>query len=207
VRLFEALLWEPGAGFFLLEHHLRRLERSAAAFGYPADGDALRKELARFAETLPARPRKVRLELSADGALFLEHVDVKPSSLVRAALAREPVDSADPFLRHKTSRRKVYERALSARPGFADVVLWNERGELTDTCAGNVVLELDGRKLTPAASSGLLPGTFRDFLLERGEIAEAVLPVEALARASRLWFVNSVRRWCELQVAEGGTSS
>jgi para-aminobenzoate synthetase/4-amino-4-deoxychorismate lyase len=207
VRLFEALLWEPGAGYFLLEHHLRRLERSAAHFGYPADTHAVRKELARLAESLPDRPRKVRLELSADGALFLEHVDLKPSAPVRAALARDPVDGADPFLRHKTSRREVYERALAARPGFADVVLWNERGELTETCAGNVVLDLDGRKLTPAASSGLLPGTFRDFLLERGEIAEAVLPVEALARASRLWFVNSVRRWCELQVAEGGTSS
>jgi para-aminobenzoate synthetase/4-amino-4-deoxychorismate lyase len=68
------------------------------------------------------------------------------------------------------------------------------------------VLALAGRRLTPAAASGLLPGTFRELLLERGEIAEAVLPVEALARASRLWFVNSVRRWCELQVV-GGTSS
>jgi para-aminobenzoate synthetase/4-amino-4-deoxychorismate lyase len=206
VRLYEALLWEPGSGYFLLDQHLRRLARSAAHFRYPADAEALRKELERFAESLPAWPRKVRLELSGDGALFLEHVDVKPSTLVRAAVAREPVDSGDPYLRHKTSRREVYERALAARPGFADVVLWNERGELTDTCAGNVVLELERRRLTPSASSGLLPGTFRELLLERGEIAEAVLPVEALARASRLWFVNSVRRWCELQVA-GGTSS
>jgi branched-subunit amino acid aminotransferase/4-amino-4-deoxychorismate lyase len=201
MRLFEALLWEPGAGYFLLEHHLRRLARSAAHFGHPADADGIRKELLRFAETLPAgQPRKVRLELSAAGTLFLEHVDVKPSALVRAALARDPVDSADELLRHKTSRRETYERALAARPGFADVLLWNERRELTDTCAGNVVLELDGRRLTPAASSGLLPGTFRELLLQRGEIEEAVLPVDALERATRLWFVNSVRRWCDLEI-------
>jgi para-aminobenzoate synthetase/4-amino-4-deoxychorismate lyase len=200
LRLFEALLWEPGSGYFLLEHHLRRLAGSAAHFRYPADSASIRKELERFAEALPAQPRKVRLELAADGALFLEHVDVKPSAPVRAALAAEPVDSANELLRHKTSRREVYERALAAHPDRADVVLWNERRELTDTCAGNVVLELDGRKLTPAVASGLLPGTVRAFLLGRGEIEEAVLPVDALARATRLWFVNSVRRWCDLEI-------
>ena len=145
-------------------------------------------------------PRKVRLELSADGGLFLEDVAVKPSAPIRAALAAEPVDSADEFLRHKTSRRGVYERALAARPRAQDVLLWNERGELTDTCAGNLVLELDGRSLTPRADCGLLPGTFRAELLERGEIEEAVLPVKELERATAVRFINSVRRWCDLVV-------
>ena len=63
------------------------------------------------------------------------------------------------------------------------------------------MLELDGRKLTPHAECGLLPGTFRAELLERGEIAEEVLPVKALERASRVFFVNSVRRWCDLVLA------
>jgi len=208
VKLFEALLWEPGEGYFLLDRHLARLARSAAHFGYRADAGAVGKALDRFAESLPARPRKVRLELAVDGALFLEHVDVKRSTPVRAALAREPVDSGDELLRHKTSRREVYARALAGRPGFDDVVLWNERGELTETSAANLVLELDGRRVTPPVSCGLLPGTFREELLARGEIEEAVLPIAALARAPRAWLVNSVRRWCELQVeADGGTSS
>lgn len=208
MKLFEALLWEPGAGYFLLDRHLARLARSAAHFGHRADVDAVRQELERFAESLPAWPRKVRLELAIDGALFLEHVAVKPSTPVRPALAREPVDSGDELLRHKTSRREVYARALEGRPGFDDVLLWNERGELTETSAANLVLELDGRRVTPPVSSGLLPGTFREELLARGEIEEAVLPIAALARAPRAWLVNSVRRWCELQVeADGGTSS
>jgi para-aminobenzoate synthetase/4-amino-4-deoxychorismate lyase len=197
-RIYEALLWEPGAGYFLLERHLRRLGRSTAHFGFAVHADAARKALLEFAETLPDEPRKVRLEASRDGSLFVEHVDVKPSSPVRVALAGEPVDSQDEFLRHKTSRREVYERALAARPDVQDVLLWNERGELTDTCAANVVLEFGGRRLTPLAASGLLPGTFREHLLERGEIEEALLPRDDLARATGLWLVNSVRRWCEL---------
>ena len=199
-ELYEALLWEPGKGYFLLERHLARLAGSAAHFGFRLDQTYVRAELAEFGAGLAA-PRKVRLELSEDGGLFLEDVDVKPSAPIRAELAAEPVDSADEFLRHKTSRRGVYERALAARPRAQDVLLWNERGELTDTCAGNVVLELDGRKLTPHAACGLLPGTFRAELLARGEIAEEVLPVKALERASRVLFVNSVRRWCDLVVA------
>lgn len=198
-ELYEALLWEPGSGYFLLERHLARLAASAAHFGFRLDLPYVRAELTEFGAEL-AVPRKVRLELSADEGLFIEDVDVKPSAPIRAALAAEPVDSADEFLRHKTSRRNVYERALAARPRAQDVLLWNERGELTDTCAGNLVLELDGRKLTPQVSCGLLPGTFRAELLERGEIAEAVLPVKALERATAVRFINSVRRWCDLIV-------
>jgi para-aminobenzoate synthetase/4-amino-4-deoxychorismate lyase len=202
LELYEALLWEPAAGYFLLDRHLRRLVASASHFGFVCDPAAVRRRLALFAEGLPREPRKVRLELARDGSPFLEHVDLKPSTLVSVPLSREPVDSRDEFLRHKTSRRGVYDAALRARPGASDVLLWNERGELTDTCAGNLVLELDGRRVTPRADSGLLPGTFRAELLERGEIEEAVVPVKALERAARLFFVNSVRRWCPLEVVE-----
>ncbi len=199
--LFEALLWEPGRGYFLLERHLLRLERSAAHFRFRVDMGLVQIRLAEHATRLRDRPRKVRLEVSADGAIFLEDVDVKPSTAVRVALAAEPVDSGDEFLRHKTSRRAVYERALAARPRVQDVVLWNERGELTETCSANLVLELDGRRLTPPVASGLLPGTFRSQLLEDGAIEEAVLPVDALARASGRYLINSVRRFCELDLA------
>jgi para-aminobenzoate synthetase/4-amino-4-deoxychorismate lyase len=197
-RIYEALLWEPGAGYFLLDRHLRRFGASVAHFGFDVGADAARKALLEYAPSLPDRPRKVRLEASRAGSLYLEHVEVKPSSPVRVALAAEPVDGRDEFLRHKTSRRGVYERALAARPDVQDVLLWNERGELTETCAANVVVELDGRRVTPPDACGLLPGTFREHLLERGEIGEALLTRDDLVRATGLWLVNSVRRWCEL---------
>ena len=199
--LFEALLWEPPSGYFLLQRHLLRLERSAAHFRFRIDPGIVQIRLAEFATLLPAEPRKVRLEVSAHGAITLEDVDVKTSSAVRVALAAEPVDSGDEFLRHKTSRRGVYERALAARPAAQDVLLWNERRELTETCSANLVLELDGRRLTPPVESGLLPGTFRCQLLEEGTIEEAILPVDALARATGVFLVNSVRRWCEIRLS------
>lgn len=200
--LYEAILWEPANGYSLLDRHMLRLERSAAHFRFSLSVDSVRKRLLVFATDLPDRPRKVRLVVSADGAIALEHEDVKPSIPVRVALAEAPVDSSDEFLRHKTSRRDVYERALADHPDAQDVLLWNERRELTETCSANVVLEIDGRRLTPGLSSGLLAGTFRAHLLERGEIEEEILPLEAIERATRLFLINSVRRWCELRLVD-----
>ena len=199
--LLEAVLFEPASGYFLLERHLERLTCSAAHFGFRCAADGVRARLAELAAGLPDEPRKVRLELSADGELFLEHVAVKPSLTVRAALAAEPVDSSDELLRHKTSRRGVYERALASRRAATDdVLLWNERGELTETSSANLVVELGSRRLTPPVESGLLPGTFRAELLERGEIEEAVVRLADLPRAERVWLVNSVRRWVPIEL-------
>ena len=46
---------------------------------------------------------------------------------------------------------------------------------------------------TPPLACGLLPGVLRAELLARGEIAERVVRVDELPRASRLWFINGVR--------------
>ena len=195
--LYEALLWEPSGGFFLLDRHLDRLAASARYFNYPVDIGATRAQLLDYAADLGDRPRKVRLEASAEGEVVLEDEDVKPSTPVQIALASQPIDSSDTFLCHKTSRREVYDQALARHPGAQDVLLWNERRELTETCNANVVLDLDGQRVTPALASGLLPGTYRAHLLEIGEIEERVLPLDWLWRASGLFLINSVRRWSE----------
>ena len=199
--IYEALLWEPSSGYFLLDGHLRRLQQSAAHFGFPYDPGATRAQLLEYARRLPGQSRKVRLELAPHGAIALEHVEVKPSTPVLTALSAEPIDSRDEFLRHKTSRRAVYDRALSAHPEAQDVLLWNERQELTETCHANVVLEIKGRKLTPPVSSGLLPGVFRAHLLSSGEIEEAILPLDAIKEAEAMFLINSVRKWCGLRLA------
>ena len=121
------------------------------------------------------------------------------------AEAAEPIDGDEVLLRHKTTRRGIYERALErARrdvPKAEDVILWNRLGELTETTIANLVLELDGEWLTPALACGLLPGTFRAELLARGVVREARLPRSALARASRIAVVSSVRGWVPARLA------
>lgn len=198
--IYEALLWEPREGYFLLDYHLRRLERSAAHFRFPLDIGAARKKLLDYAKRLPDHPRKVRLDLAVTGGIALRDADVKPRTPIAVALSGEAVRSSDEFLHHKTTCRERFDRALLAHPQAQDVLLWNEQGEITETCHGNVVLEMEGRRLTPPLSSGLLPGTFRACLLDRGEIQEQILPVGSIEAASAIFLINSVRRWCEIRL-------
>ena len=78
-----------------------------------------------------------------------------------------------------------------------DVILWNERGEVTEATIANVVAEIDGVRYTPPLSCGLLGGTFRGELLGSGQIRERVLIRADVSGASRLWLINSVREWVD----------
>lgn len=197
-ELVETLLYEEGA-YFLLERHLERLSQSAAYWGFCYAADRVRARLQDAAHELEGRCR-VRLRLSRAGAVRLQHEALAPARRLRVALAHAAVDSADPLLYHKTTHRALYDQRLAARPDCADVVLYNERGELTECCIGNLVLERDGVRYTPPVESGLLAGTFRAELLAQGQLRARPLPVGELARADALYIINSVRRWVELEL-------
>ncbi len=47
--------------------------------------------------------------------------------------------------------------------------------------------------VTPPVSSGLLPGVYRDHLLETGKVKEQVVTVSDLGKCSRILLANSVR--------------
>jgi para-aminobenzoate synthetase/4-amino-4-deoxychorismate lyase len=75
------------------------------------------------------------------------------------------------------------------------VLYCNERDEVTEGTIHNLVVEKDGRLVTPPVACGVLPGTLRQELLERGVLVEKVVSREALLAARRLWLINSVRGW------------
>jgi para-aminobenzoate synthetase/4-amino-4-deoxychorismate lyase len=108
-------------------------------------------------------------------------------------LADAPVDASNPFLYHKTTNREVYERALAGRPGFDDVLLFNEHGEVTESTIANVVLLLAGELVTPPVRCGLLPGTLRGQLVDEHRIRERVITVQDVVAAEARYLVNSVR--------------
>lgn len=203
-QLLESLLWLPGEGYFLLQRHLERMQRSAQQLGFSFDYAQLTAQLQRYAAALQL-PRKVRLLLDAEGRCVFNDEAVQPSVPVRAALAPTFVRSDELSLQHKCTARAPYDAALAAvqQLGVQDVLLWNERNELTETASANLVLFIAGQAYTPAVSSGLLAGTYRDYLLQAGVLQERVLRVSDLARADSLWLINSVRRWCSIECING----
>ncbi len=207
-ELFETILYEPTEGFFLLERHLERLEHSARYFRFRFDRDAALRCLALWSRHSDAKPSegryRVRLTLSRHGRLAVTHgpAPPAPSAAPLVAIAADSVDSADPFLYHKTTRREIYERAARSRPDCADVLLVNERGELTESTIANLVVALDGCFYTPPIFCGLLPGTFRAELLARGEIAERILFPADLRRADSIFLINALRKWTRVELID-----
>jgi para-aminobenzoate synthetase/4-amino-4-deoxychorismate lyase len=212
----ETLRLERGR-YARLERHLLRLEESAAYFGVGSPAAvraAARRALEQYAagagadaeagaEAGAGTPQRVRVQVTFDAeARVTSEPYAAPASPPMVALATSPVKRNNRFLYHKTTHRAVYDVHRDAHPGAFDVLLWNEDRELTEFTIGNLVLELEGARYTPPRECGLLAGTFREVLLERGEVAERVLRVDDLARATRLWLVNSVRGWAEVQKHE-----
>lgn len=194
-RLLETMLWENGK-IFLLERHLTRLAESADYFDFKCDLEKICMELKALSFNESTR---IRLLLNAEGEFSVTHQKYHTcASVILLAIAKEPVDSQDVFLYHKTTNRAVYEKAKANFPYADDVLLYNERGEVTESCIANVVVELDGCKITPPVSCGLLAGSLRDSLLEEGEIEEGVVSLDDLKRANRIWLINSVRKWREV---------
>lgn len=195
-RLLESILLEDGE-FFLLSRHLERLKASAKYFNFPFPEERVREELERAVAACSRERWKIRLLLSKAGEIEIETIQLRGACRVplRVALAVQPVDSNDKFLFHKTTNRLVYDQAMPQRPGYDDVILWNERGEVTESSVANIVIAVDGKLFTPPQNSGLLAGTFREELLAVGKIRERVVYKEELRQASEAFLINSVRKW------------
>jgi len=207
-QLLESLLLEDG-NYFLLENHIKRITSSAKYFDFVIDEKLLREKLKKVREQNKQGSFKVRLLHSRAGETEVSRISkceqsspLKEDSggcdnemFKKITLSSFPVNSKNKFLYHKTTNRKVYEDAKKKFPDFDDVILWNEKEEITESTIANIVVEINGEKFTPPRSSGLLSGTFREELLKKGEIKERTILKEELISADKIYLINSVRKW------------
>jgi para-aminobenzoate synthetase/4-amino-4-deoxychorismate lyase len=194
-ELFESLAHVPAEGYRHLDEHLERLAGSAGYFGFRFEPEAAAAALKRAVAEVTG-PSVVRLTLARDGGLSTDVRDLPPADdAVRVALDDEPVDPSDVWLFHKTTRRAPYERRRGRRPDVDDVLLVNDRGEVTESTIANLAVRLDGVWVTPPVDAGLLPGTYRNVLLREGRLTERPVTVGELRGAGELALVSSVRGW------------
>jgi para-aminobenzoate synthetase / 4-amino-4-deoxychorismate lyase len=184
-----------------LERHLSRMEASARHFGYRWVDATIQAAVAGAQRDHPYGCWRLRLLVDGAGVPTVScspHTD-DTTRVWRVAFAREPIDERDPFLFNKTTQRDVYEHARHAQPLVDDVILWNRRGEVTESTIANVVAEIDGQRSTPPIECGLLGGVFRAELLDAGTLRERTITRDEFAAASRLWLINSLRGWIDIR--------
>ncbi len=104
--------------------------------------------------------------------------------------------------------------------GFDEVVLLNERGEVSECTAANIFCVREGGVLTPPLSSGCLAGITRSVMLEIGPLAgiaveeRMLMPDDLFPGGRGVYFVDEPQyhrgnrnRWpagrCEIQAGYG----
>jgi len=204
--LFETMLLQPAGPlepadktalgrYLFLDDHLQRLAASAQAFGFPFDQKQALLLLAGHADQ-QRQSEIVRLVLSEDGSLELASRPL-PSPAQTVALLVSPVrtDPDDPYLRHKTSQRGIYNREhrRALERGCFDALFLNRLDRVTEGAITNIFARFGERWVTPPVDDGLLPGIWRAHFLKHTGAAEDSLLLSDLQRADEVVVGNSVR--------------
>jgi branched-chain amino acid aminotransferase len=124
--------------------------------------------------------------------------DAAPSPIA-LAISSLRVDPGRPLAAAKTAQYLIYllARAEARDVGADDALLLDPSGDVCETAIANLFAVIDRRLVTPALTSGPLPGVTRSVLLEiadreRLPVDQRALPLEQLTRATEIFVTNSI---------------
>jgi branched-chain amino acid aminotransferase len=208
---------------FAFERHWKRLIKDAGRthLPFPFDEEKVRLQLHEVIQANQVREGCARIyviynkvgfwhsgEPFPDVDLILYTADLpKYREPVRLALREQGRHAASPLAGVKTTAwlNNVWHLYEAQREGWDEVILLNERGEVSECTAANIFSVKGGTVYTPPLSSGCLEGVTRALLMEiAGRIGtpfeERTLVPDDLYRADEI-FISSTNRTV-LTVAE-----
>jgi branched-chain amino acid aminotransferase len=169
---------------FAYERHWRRLEKDAKRthVPFPFDADKVRGQLYEVLRANEVREGTARIYAVFNKAGFWQSDEPAPQvdlilysagmpnykEPVRLGLREHGRHAASPLAGVKVTSwlNNVWNLYETQQAGFDEVVLLNERGEVSECTAANIFCVRGGRVLTPPLSSGCLEGITRGVLLE-----------------------------------------
>ena len=179
------------------DKHLERLTKASRYFAFPFDPEDLRQKIEEECQVCDShQDYRLRISLSKSGEIELSRQILTPlsPSFCQAKLCLQKADLQQAFTYFKTTHRPH----LSL--GEQEKIYHNKSGELLETSIGNLVLKINGKLYTPPIRLGILPGIYRQHLLETGQVEEKVLTVPDLDQAETIYGCNAVRGLYELEV-------
>ena len=181
------------------KQHLERLQKASRYFAFPFDEDSLRQEIEKECQACDLhQDYRLRISISKSGEIEIDRQVLTPlsSSFCQAKLCLQEADLQQAFTYFKTTHRPHLTM------GEQEIIYHTADGKLLETSIGNLVLKMDGKLYTPPSQLGLLPGIYRNHLLENGQVEEKVLTVEDLKQTEVIYACNVVRGLYELSVRE-----
>jgi len=179
--------------------HIERLRKASRYFAFPFDLEDLKQKIEEECQACDAnQDYRLRISLSKFGKIELSRQVLEPlsPSFCQAKLCLQEANLQQAFTYFKTTHRPH----LSL--GEQEKIYHNKSGELLETSIGNLVLKIAGNLYTPPIRLGILPGIYRQYLLETGQVEEKVLTLADLAQAEVIYGCNAVRGLYELIIQE-----
>ena len=219
IRVAQGVLFE-------FERHFARMKRDAhlMRIPFPADLDWLEQRLLRLVERNEANHATLRVAVVRNrGGLFegpnLERdFDVVAFTTglnnwgkgVRLGLVPQARHAGSRFAGVKFtswSMNLAFQEEARER-GFDEMVLLNERGEVSDCTSANIFIAEGSNVWTPPLDSGCLPGITRDLLLSEVQVPgirvdEKTLMLSDLEAADEVFITSTTRDLLSVLSVEG----
>jgi branched-chain amino acid aminotransferase len=194
---------------FAYERHWRRLEKDAALTRLPMTytGARVRVQLQELIRTNKVKDGCARIylvwntvgswrsdEKMPEVDLVITTADLPHyPEMVRLALREHGRHAASPLAGVKTISwlDSVWAAEEAKREGYDEVVLLNERGEVSECTAANIFVVRNDKVVTPPLSSGCLEGVTRGVLMEIAAEAGTTV-VEQTLRPDDLYAAEEV---------------
>jgi len=201
---------------FAFERHWRRLEKDAALTRIPLNYTSakVRVHLQEVIRANEVSEGAARIYFIYNKAGFWHGPEDQPDvdliiytaslpayrDVVRLSLRTHGRDSASPMSGVKSTSwlTNVWAISEANQQGFDEVIMLNERGEVSECTSANIFMVREGKILTPPLSSGCLEGVTRAILMEiapeaRLPVVEKTLFPEDLYSAEEV-FISSTNR-------------
>lgn len=211
---------------FAFDRHWKRMVRDAKLLRVPmpASADWLHTQLRKLVEANEATNATLRLAIVRNKGGLFEGPDLeRPYELigfttglktwgdsVQLGLLEQGRHAQSPFAGTKVTswcqNLTMYETAQEQ--GFDEVVLLNERGEVSECTSANIFASFGGRVITPPLGSGCLPGITREILLEcitadGFTVSEQVINPLDLEAADEVFITSTTRELLSVKSIQG----
>lgn len=219
LRVFDGVL-------FAFERHWERMKRDAALLRvpFPAEPSIMERGLRSLVEANGAQDATLRVVVArnrggmwegpgieTDFDLVAFTTDLKNwGSGARLGLVEQARHAANVFAGTKVlswAQNLAWNEQAASR-GLDEVILLNERGEVSECTSANVFIVKGAQAWTPPLASGCLPGVTRALLLEEIrvpgiEVRERTFHPADLEKADEVFITSSTRELLPVTSVEG----
>lgn len=215
-----------GGALFAFERHWARMHKDADLLRvpFPWTPAELERQLMKLVEANQEREATLRVLVVRNGGTMWGGPDVQGDADLVAFTAPRSQWGASarlgivPNARHAESlfagakttswaMNLVWYEEAHLR-GQDEVVLLNERGEVSECTSANIFATFGDHAVTPPLSAGCLPGITRELLLEAVrvpgiQVSERTLSLEDLERADSVFITSTTRDLLAVSAVEG----